>query len=107
MAKTICALGTIREKTPAYQQKSKLEGEALSAQVKKIKSQESFKTMMKKVSKEELADALIKGGNSLYEVFNKAVTVSKTEGQKNVSSEIGPESIKQEKGAQGLIPGTR
>ena len=79
----------------------------MNAQVEKIKSHSAFRKMMKTVSHEKLADAVIHGGNSLYEVYNKAARTAKTEGHQRTASEIDPDSIKQEKDGQGLVPGIR
>lgn len=105
VAKTICAQVSLNKKTPAYQQRRDLEGNALNAHIEKIKSSSAFRKMMQSASKEQLADAVIKGGNSLYEVFNKAANSAQAEGRKRSDSEIAPESIKQQKETQGLVPG--
>ena len=84
-----------------------LEGDALAAQVEKIKSHSAFQKMMKTVSQEKLADAIIRGGDSLYEVYHEAARTAKAEGHQRTASEIDPESIKQKKGTEGLVPGLR
>ena len=84
-----------------------LEGDALAAQVEKIKFHSAFQKMMKTVSQEKLADAIIRGGDSLYEVYHKAARTAKAEGHQRTASEIDPESIKQKKGTEGLVPGLR
>ena len=105
VAKTICAQVSLNNKTPAYQQRRELEGDALKAHVEKIKANKDFRKMMQSVSKEQLADAVIEGGNSLYEVFNMAADPARAEGRQRTASEITPESIKQRKEAPGLVPG--
>ena len=55
----------------------------------------------------KLADAIIRGGDSLYEVYHKAARTAKAEGHQRTASEIDPESIKQKKGTEGLVPGLR
>ena len=105
VAKTICAQVLLNKKTPAYQQNAQLEGDALAAQVEKIKSNSRFQTMMKTAKPEQLADALIEGGNSLYEVYNKADRIAKNEGHERTVSEIEPEALRQEKRMGGLEPG--
>ena len=107
VAKTICAQVLLNRKTPDYQQRSMLEGDALTAQVEKIKSHSAFQKMMKTVSHEKLADAIIRGSDSLYEVYHEAVRTAKAEGHQRTASEIDPESIKQKKGTEGLVPGLR
>ena len=107
VAKTICAQVLLNKKEPAYMQRTQLEGDAFASKVEKIKSSSSFQTMMKNVSKEQIADAIIKGGGSLYEVYNKADRIANSEGQRRTASEIEPNSLKPEKGDQGLVPGPR
>ena len=46
-------------------------------------------------------------GDSLYEVYHKAARTAKAEGHQRTASEIDPESIKQKKGTEGLVPGLR
>ena len=57
-----------------------LEGDALAAQVEKIKSHSAFQKMMKTVSQEKLADAIIRGGDSLYEVYHKLPVLLRRKG---------------------------
>ena len=105
VAKTICAQVLLNKKTPAAQQDAQLQEEALAAQVEKIKSSSRFQTMMRTAKPEQLADALIKGGTSLYEVYNKADRTAKAEGVERTASEIEPNSLRPEKKTQGLEPG--
>ncbi len=105
VAKSICAQVLLNKKTPVIQQRTRLEKDALTAQVEKIKSSNRFRTMMEMTKPEELADAVIKGGTSLYEVYHKADQAVKAAGAERITSEIEPDSLKTEKETQGLVPG--
>lgn len=107
VAKTICAQVLINKKTPEYQQRGMLEESALNAQVEKLKANAAFQKMVKTVGHEKLADALINGGTSLYEAYNKAANAAAAEGHQRTASELGPEAMKPEKDAQSLVPGQK
>ena len=106
VVKTICAQSAINSLMPEYQQQKALEGNALQKQMDNIKSQDAYKNIMKNVSKEALADALIKGGNSLYEVMLDAQKKEAAAEKKTGDPEIAP-AVKQQKGELGLTAGMR
>ena len=105
VAKTICAQVLLGKKTPADEQSAKLEGSALAEQVEKIKSSSRFQTMMKMAKPEQLADAVIKGGTGLHELYNQADKAAKKDGRERTASEIEPDSLKPDKKSEGLVPG--
>lgn len=107
VARTIYTQTILNRKMPAYQQRSLMEGDAINTQLEKIKGQSAFRMLMKTVSREKLADAVIKGGSSLYEVYNKASVTARREKQERTASEIEPDSLKPEHETQGLVPGKR
>ncbi len=107
VAKTICAQVLLNKKTADYLQRGQLEGDALNAQVEKIKSHGAFRKMMDSTSPEKLADAVIKGGSALYDAYNKAAKAATAEGRQRSASEIEPDSLKPERDGGGLVPGSR
>ena len=105
VAKTICAQVHLNKNTPEVQQNAQLQGDALAAQVEKIKKSSRFQTMMKSAKPEQLADAVIDGGISLYDLYNEADKTAKKEGSERTASEIEPESLRPVKRTRGLEPG--
>ncbi len=104
-AKSICAQVSLNNRVPAYQQKTALAGAALQDEVEKIKSSNEFKKMMEITSPEKMADAVIKGGNNLYEVYNEASEEAAKDGYKRTASDIDPKSVRPKKDTGGLISG--
>ena len=75
-----------------------MEGEAFRKQVDKIKADGAFQNMMKKVGEEGVADAVIKGGSNLAEVFMK----SKTAGRSDSAAGISEKDLAPNTKTQGL-----
>ena len=104
-AKSICAQVSLNTRMPDCQQKTELVGKALEKQVEKIKSSGSFRKMMETASPDKLADAVIKGGSSLYEVYDRASEAAAEEGYKRTDSDIEPVAMRPKKDTMGLISG--
>ena len=104
-AKSICAQVSLNNRMPDCQQKTALTGAALEEQVGKIKSSAAFRKMVEMTSSEKLADAIIKGGNSLYEVYNEASKEAAKGGHEKNASGIDPANVKPKKDTKGLVPG--
>ena len=101
-AKAICAQVLMNGGTPGDQQRSAPEGDAFKAQLEKIKANDSFKQMMKTVDQDKIADAIIKGGTGLAEVFQKSVNASKQAGSPQGAPELDPKDLAPAKDAPGL-----
>ena len=84
-AQTICTQVILNKGMPAYQQRAMMEGDAFRKQVEKIKADESFQHMMKKVGEEGVADAMIKGVSGLAEVYMKSRNAVRGENAAEIS----------------------
>ena len=104
-AKSICAQVSLNTRMPDCLQKTELAGKALEERVEKIRSSGSFRKMMETASPEKLADAVICGGNSLYEVYNGASEAAAEEGYARTDSDIEPKEMRPKKETMGLISG--
>ncbi len=102
-AKTICAQAMMGKGMPAYQQRAMMEGDAFRKQVEKIKADESFQHMMKKVGEEGVADAMIKGVSGLAEVYMKSKKARRGEN----STEISEKELTPDARTQGLTAPVR
>ena len=111
-AKTICAQVLQNKGISDYQQHGLLQTE-----VENIKSSKAFKQMMKTVDQNKLADALIKGGSALAEVYGKSANAAKeaekaqktvkTENKVRDAGEIDPKLLAPKKNDPGLISPVR
>ena len=101
-ARTIYAQALLNKGTPAWRQDRLLEGEALKAQIEKLKSQPSFKKMVKAVGREGLADAMIQGVTKLAEAYQKATNAVAKEGHQRTASEISPAQMTVQNESGGL-----
>ena len=88
---------------PAYQQRAMMEGDAFRKQVEKIKADESFQHMMKKVGEEGVADAMIRGVSGLAEVYMKSRNAVRGEN----TAEISEKDLAPDAGTQGLTSPVR
>ena len=104
-AKSIISQVSLNQRTPEYQQRNTLDGDALQKQVSKVKSSAAFRKLMENSSPEKLADAIIKGGSNLYDVYNKASRAAAREGHQRTASEIDPEIVQPQKDTKGLVSG--
>ena len=114
VAKTICTQAILNERRPEFVQRSQLEGDALKAQMDKIKAHKGFRKMMGSFKSDRLADAVINGGNDLYDLYNAASKAVKEPGKgaaaggpQKSDSVIKPEAIKKANNNPGLVPGRR
>ena len=104
-AKSMCAQVSLNKRVPEYRQRTGLEGAALQKKVEKIKADEAFQKMMKTTSPEKLADAIIKGGSSLYNAYNKAAAAAQKEGYQPADAKIKPELLQPKNDTSGLVAG--
>ena len=102
-AQTIRAQAMLSKGMPAYQQRAMMEGDAFRKQVDKIKADESFQHMMKKMGEEGVADAMIKGVSGLAEVSMKSRNASRGEN----TAGIGEKEPVPNAGSQGLTSPVR
>lgn len=92
-ARTIYAQTLLNRGTPAWRQDRLLQGEALNAQIKKLKSQPSFQKMVRTVGRDGLADAMIQGVTKLAETYQRAAKAAAREGHRPSASEIDPKQM--------------
>ena len=103
-AKTIYAQKLLNEGQSWDRQYRRLNGEALEAQVEKIKNQPSFQRMVRSAGPKGLADAMIKGVSHLAELYGQAVHNAEANGEKPEKTEIAPKSLKAKADYAALTP---
>ncbi len=105
-AKTICAQVLNNKGIPGYQHQS-----AFKTEVENIKASGAFKQMMKTVSHDKLAAAMIKGGNTLAEVYQKSANALKAAGKganrEQDGAELDPQDLAPKKNDTGLVSPVR
>ena len=103
-AKMILTQGMSKKTLP--EQKGRLEGAALDAELAKVKSSAAFQKIVNTMKPEALADAVIRGMDGLAAAYGKAAKAAQAEGSQRTASEIDPEALKPEPhhGGPGLAP---